>query len=310
MAKKAYVRNSENTEWVEIASSVADLSGYLTQSSASTTYATKTGGTFTGNITAPEVRATTKLVAQTVGGDEGGEILLGKAATNTTLTGDGVTIDVYQNRLRIFEQGGDARGGYIDVSTLGNGVSTNLTPGLVQIIPLSVSVGSGSGTVAAGGAVTFSGASLINLDNVFTSNYQNYKILVNVTANTVSGGAGINWRGRTSGSTVATGYGSQFLRGSSTTANAFTIGDAAVGGIASAYATYGQFEFILNSPQIAQVTTATSVNNYVNGAGTGASQVITSWHNSNNQFDGLSVFVDSGTFSGTIRIYGYNNGGA
>ena len=42
MAKKAYVRNSENTEWVEIASAVADLSPYLTNSSASTIYATKT----------------------------------------------------------------------------------------------------------------------------------------------------------------------------------------------------------------------------------------------------------------------------
>lgn len=100
---------------------------YLDKISASTTYATKTGGTFTGNITAPEVHATTKLVAETVGGDEGGEVLLGKAATNTTLSGDGVTIDVWQNRLRIFEQGGDARGGYLDVSTLGNGVSTPIS---------------------------------------------------------------------------------------------------------------------------------------------------------------------------------------
>jgi hypothetical protein len=104
--------------------------GFLTNSSASATYATKTGGTFSGNITAPEVRATTKLVAQTAGGDEGGEILLGKAATNTTLAGDGITIDVYQNRLRIFEQGGDARGVSIDISNTSNGVGTELTPGL------------------------------------------------------------------------------------------------------------------------------------------------------------------------------------
>jgi hypothetical protein len=67
-----------------------------------------------------------KLTVATVGGDEGGEILLGKAATNTTLAGDGVTIDVWQNRLRIFEQGGNARGAYLDISTLANGVGTNL----------------------------------------------------------------------------------------------------------------------------------------------------------------------------------------
>jgi hypothetical protein len=65
----------------------------------------------------------------TVGGDEGGEILLGKAVSNTTLNGTGVTIDVYQNRLRFFEQGGSARGFYLDISTGGGGASTNIMSG-------------------------------------------------------------------------------------------------------------------------------------------------------------------------------------
>ncbi len=41
MAKKLYVRNSENTEWVEVANSIQDISNYLTINSASSTYATK-----------------------------------------------------------------------------------------------------------------------------------------------------------------------------------------------------------------------------------------------------------------------------
>jgi len=39
MAKKAYVRKSDNTEWVELASATTDLDEYLLQSSASTNYA-------------------------------------------------------------------------------------------------------------------------------------------------------------------------------------------------------------------------------------------------------------------------------
>jgi len=58
-------------------------------------------------------------------GFEGGEIFLNKAATGTVLA-TGVTIDVYQDKLRIFETGGTNRGGYFDVSGLGAGVSTNL----------------------------------------------------------------------------------------------------------------------------------------------------------------------------------------
>ena len=47
MAKKLYVRNSENTEWVEIASATTDLSTYLTNSSASNTYLTQTSASTT-----------------------------------------------------------------------------------------------------------------------------------------------------------------------------------------------------------------------------------------------------------------------
>ena len=63
------------------------------------------------------------------GGDEGGEILLEKADTNTTIAGTGVTIDIWQNRLRFFEQGGDARGAYIDITAASAGVGSNLLAG-------------------------------------------------------------------------------------------------------------------------------------------------------------------------------------
>jgi hypothetical protein len=62
-------------------------------------------------------------------GDEGGEILLGKPATNTSLTGSGITVDVWQNRLRFFEQGGAARGAFIDLTAAAPGVGTDLLAG-------------------------------------------------------------------------------------------------------------------------------------------------------------------------------------
>jgi hypothetical protein len=58
-------------------------------------------------------------------GDEGGEIQLALAQTNNNLTGS-INIDVWQNRLRIWEGGGTNRGGYFDISTLGAGVGTDL----------------------------------------------------------------------------------------------------------------------------------------------------------------------------------------
>jgi hypothetical protein len=61
-------------------------------------------------------------------GDEGGEIFLSKSVTSTTLTG-GVTIDVWQNRLRMFEQGGSARGYYLDITKGGDSVTSDLFRG-------------------------------------------------------------------------------------------------------------------------------------------------------------------------------------
>lgn len=77
--------------------------------------------------------STTGLEAKTVGGDEGGQIDFGLPLTSTTLSG-GVAIDVYQNKLRIFEKTGSVRGVYIDLTSAGAGVGTNLlsssaTPG-------------------------------------------------------------------------------------------------------------------------------------------------------------------------------------
>jgi hypothetical protein len=89
----------------------------------------KNGLDASGDIsTTGAVTAAGNLRSTNSSGDEGGEIFLNKAATNTTLT-NGVTIDVWQNRLRFFEQGGNARGFFIDISTGGNGVSTNLVGG-------------------------------------------------------------------------------------------------------------------------------------------------------------------------------------
>lgn len=62
------------------------------------------------------------------GGDEGGEIRMATAETNTTLNGP-IKIDVYQNKLRFFEGGSPNRGAYIDLSSASNGVGSNLLSG-------------------------------------------------------------------------------------------------------------------------------------------------------------------------------------
>ena len=80
-------------------------------------------------------------------GDEGGEIFLSKSVTNTSIN-TGVTLDVYQNKVRLFESGGTNRGGYWDITSLGAGVSTNLAAG-----------GGGSGSSGSSGTSGSTGSS-------------------------------------------------------------------------------------------------------------------------------------------------------
>jgi hypothetical protein len=110
----------------------------------------------TGDVKAKELHSINST------GDEGGQINLAQAATNSTLGGDTVTIDIWQNRFRIFEQGGDARGVYIDLSAATAGVGTNLLSGGGGIALTDLSVGT-EGTASGDGAISYN-----NTTGVFT----------------------------------------------------------------------------------------------------------------------------------------------
>jgi hypothetical protein len=74
-----------------------------------------------------DISTTGKIYVNTQGGDEGGEIFFKNAATNTTIV-NGVNIDVYQNKLRFWEDGGTNRGFYLDITAGGTSVGSNLDP--------------------------------------------------------------------------------------------------------------------------------------------------------------------------------------
>jgi len=103
------------------------------------------GGTTPADITGSSVTSTGNLVSSYSSGDEGGEILLTKPQTNSTISGSGVRIDVYQNKLRIWEDGGTNRGVYIDLTSATAGVGSNLLSGAGTGTVTSVSVVSANG---------------------------------------------------------------------------------------------------------------------------------------------------------------------
>ena len=106
---------------------------------------TGTANQINGESTLTYDGSTLKLNYQS--GDEGGELFLNKSVTNTSIN-TGVTIDVYQNRLRFFESGGSGRGAYIDLTTQANSVSTNLSPNAYLYVTRNTNQTIGSGNWA------------------------------------------------------------------------------------------------------------------------------------------------------------------
>jgi hypothetical protein len=153
--------------------------------------------------------------------------------------------------------------------------------------------------------VSFTAASSIALDNVFTSTYTNYKAVINITTATAT--ANHNFQYRAGGATNNTAnyfYGSvTIVYGSATVSGATQAGatQLAEGGRADSGAT-SFTTYQIGSPQLASrsytqaFTTDSSVTRQVG-----------SLFNANTQFDGFIITPQSGTITGNIRVYGIRN---
>lgn len=159
--------------------------------------------TFDGtNLSAPYLLATYSS------GDEGGEIQLAKPP-NGTLDG-GITIDAYQNKLRFFEQGGSARGFYLDLSSAGAGASTNLAAGGGSGSATSVSNYADNRIITSDGTstglnaesnLTFNGT-LLTVSGLVTANSGNF------TSNLQFNGTGVSISGHAHSSSDITNFNS------------------------------------------------------------------------------------------------------
>ena len=149
---KLYFKDSSNVIQLFGSSAATDT---LTNKTLS--YPTITGGSTSNTtigattVTASGIVSGSELTSTLAIGDEGGQINLAKPP-NATIAG-GVTIDVWQNRIRFFVQGGDARGAYIDLPSTSAGVGTNLLTGGAQGTTLPSQTGNAGKYLTTDGSV-------------------------------------------------------------------------------------------------------------------------------------------------------------
>lgn len=172
--------------------------------------------------------------------------------------------------------------------------------GMDLITPTSVA---GSGVTVSGGQITFSAASTISLNGVFTATYDNYQIVISAVG---SADLGLRSRMRLAGTdnTSATAYTLQGYTSTASLANKQDTGSNLweFGNVHTvAFSNAGTFF----SPFLAEPT------QFIGAAQrrTTSSDMVglALVHSAATSFDGVSFFTSSGTVTGKLRIYGLRN---
>jgi hypothetical protein len=187
--------------------------------------------------------------------------------------------------------------------------TTTRADGLVTVRPTSVAVAGGSATVNALGLVSFTTATSISLNGVFTSAYNSYRLIIRVP--TTSSGASLTFRFRNAGtdntsnnyvqtwfmnrSTGATqtnngtGAGAGLLQWNGAESNTILmwIGDVMNPAVVGRKSLFGKGNsgdattfFVLDSSIMFQLNTLS--------------------------FDGFTIYPTAGNITGTVQILGYN----
>ena len=183
-------------------------------------------------------------------------------------------------------------------------VGSPSAPGMDLITPTSV-----VGGTLSGGQITFTAATEVSVNGCFTSAYENYRVMLNVTAPT-SGTTYITGRMRVAGTNAAGANYTFCYSGSS--AGGFQ-GNYSTGNTSFSIKADGAVEtpmgvaFDITSPALAVATGIPSLTTFGTLSGNNGMLHIMQRHTLATAYDGMSLLIASGTMSGTLRIYGLRN---
>lgn len=241
-------------------------------------------GVATGDITA--VTAGTGISG---GGTSGAVTITNSMATEITAAGD------------IIVGTGSGTFDNLPIGTTGQVLTADTT-----VSPYKVkwaTPGGGSGLTLISN--TSLSAATTNINNVFSSTYENYLLVLNVT--NMSLGANIRFRLRASGTDTTTNYGMQLVQTYQSTLNGqeSTVTDYWQFGNADPTQCFMVVE--LARPNVAANTFA--ISHSITGLSGTFNDLLSEWYGavqkSSTQFDGITIYShNSATITGNMRIYG------
>jgi hypothetical protein len=173
--------------------------------------------------------------------------------------------------------------------------------GLIKIVPTSISVGSGSGSVDVNGNISFSGATSLTINGCFSSSYDNYKLTF-IGASATAG----NVLSFQIGGNIVSEY--KFLEmqansGGSTVTNTNFSNTNTTGRLGVLSNNQSYFEADFYSPFVSGFTSWKTFSNRTDATLTAYSYF---GHIANTSSYTSIALSSSAANSGILRIYGYN----
>lgn len=184
----------------------------------------------------------------------------------------------------------------------------NTAGGLQLITPTSIANSGGTATLV-GSAVSAVGVTSVSLNGVFTTAYDNYKIIVNQIAISVSGFH--NFRFRASGTDNSNASYATAIMGLTNTSvarNLVTVNSTLINMVYNVAGDNAALEMVVFNPQEAVKTTAV-LNTF--GSESSATAFVGSaggfGFNATTQFDGFTLYPNGGNANYLIRVYGFKD---
>lgn len=172
--------------------------------------------------------------------------------------------------------------------------------GMVLITPTTIAHTGTSASIGTNGQVTFTTVSSLSLNGVFDATYNNYMLCIRLTSSDVN--PTLYWRGRISGSDTSTGYTYQYLEISNTNENAFR-NTSTFGYLMIPSSNTNNLSWVyLYGPYLNQQTISRGIS--MSRAGSGRIDDAVSTQGNNLVFDGITLYPNTGTMTGTVSVMG------
>jgi hypothetical protein len=154
---------------------------------------------------------------------------------------------------------------------------------------------------------TFAAVSAKTIDNLFSATYDNYRIIVNITACSVAD-IDLYAQFRSGGSNVTTNNNTEVMTQYSTGITGVERSNLIVfGQVSTTYPRFVNQMVDVCNPFLSATTTVSVNGGYVTNAGVPYQFRAYGYNFSTTSMTGINLYPSSGTISGTIRIYGMRN---